>query len=214
MAYIFSNLVNFPDPAQERSREALERLLTAGESLLAQNRYEEAGIAEIARIAKSSVGTFYRLLSDKETLSLLLLQRFFNQLEDEITEITTAEQWQDKSINDFANQIVGMLVDLYQGRGGTLRAVILKASCDLEFRQLVHQYNDFISQRIALLLKQHKDEIHHPKPNECIQFVGHLMIGILNQFTVTGQLGGITHRNIKNELAYLLLSYLGVKTSS
>ncbi|MFC6978716.1 TetR/AcrR family transcriptional regulator [Microbulbifer taiwanensis] len=71
-----------PEPNQARSRQALERLLAAGEKLLADNQFEEASVAEIARLAESSVGTFYRLLGDKDTLSLLLLQRFMQQLAD------------------------------------------------------------------------------------------------------------------------------------
>ena len=73
----FPQMIVPPEPMQERSRQAFERLLQVGEQLLAENRFDEIGVADLAKLAETSVGTFYRLLKDKDTLSRLLLQRFF-----------------------------------------------------------------------------------------------------------------------------------------
>lgn len=214
MGSIFKTLVNVPEPSQERSREALERFLNAGERLLEMNAFEEAGVADIARAADSSVGTFYRLLSDKETLSLLLMQRFFTHLEDVAQDTFNPEQWQGKSIPDIAERFVNVFVDVYQGRAGTLRAMILRASRDTDFRDQVHQLNELIGKHLGILLRQHKSEINHPKPDQAIKAAPHMVLGILNQHTITGSLGGLSKKSLRIELIRVFNNYLGVQQTA
>jgi AcrR family transcriptional regulator len=210
MGSIFNDLVSVPEPNQARSREALDRFLAAGEALLAENHYEEAGIADIAKKAESSVGTFYRLLTDKETLSLLLLQRFFTQIETLAEETMDPEQWRGQNITDIADAFVKVFVDAYHGHAGTLRALILRASKDSDFRNQVHNLNTLISSRLSKLLKQRREEISHPKPEQAIKSVTHMVLGILNQHTITGSLGGLSQRALVEELKRVFLTYLGV----
>jgi AcrR family transcriptional regulator len=210
MGSIFKALVSVPEPNQARSREALNRFLSAGETLLADNRYEEAGIADLAREAQSSVGTFYRLLSDKETLSLLLLQRFFTEIEFLVEDTFAPQHWQGKDITDIADTFSKVFVDTYHGRAGALRATILRASKDASFREQVHAMNNLISNRMGKLLKQRRDEINHPKPEQAIKSVAHMVLGILNQHTITGTLGGLSQKALAEELKRVFLTYLGV----
>ena len=210
MGSIFHDLVDVPEPKQARSREALDRFLAAGERLLADNRYEEAGVADIAREADSSVGTFYRLLTDKETLSLLLMQRFFTEVEMVTRDSLNSEQWQGKSVSDVAEGFVDVFTDLYQGRRGSLRAMILRASKDAQFRDQVHQLNALISKQMANALRQHKAQMKHPKPELAIKTIAHMIIGILNQHTITGSLGSLSQKHLRTELIRLINQYLGV----
>lgn len=212
MVSIFKALVSVPEPKQDRSREALDRFLQAGEILLVENRYEEAGVADLAREARSSVGTFYRLLGDKETLSLLLLQRFFTEIEATIEETFTPEKWQDQGISDIADSFVKVFVNTYHGRAGALRAMILRSSKDADFRNQVHSLNTLIATRLIKLLKQRRQEITHPRPDQAIKSVAHMVLGILNQHTITGNLGGLSQRALIEELKHIFLTYLGVRT--
>ncbi len=212
MGQNFRDLVSIPEPTQARSREALDRFLATGEALLAENRFEEAGVAEIAREADSSVGSFYRLISDKERLLLLLLQRFFIDIEQSIESALEPEQWQGKGIPAISDRLVRMLVKSYRGHNGALRATILRSSKDKGFRSHVHDLNSLMSTRLEFLLGQRKDEISHPVPRRAIKSVGHIILGILNQHTMTGNLGGLSEKALIEELNWIFLSYLGVNS--
>ncbi|WP_323845029.1 TetR/AcrR family transcriptional regulator [Microbulbifer magnicolonia] len=200
-------LVELPVPNQVRSQQALERLLAAGEQLLAENRFEEASVAEIARLADSSVGSFYRLLGDKDTLSLLLLQRFMRQV------ATTAESLGEAGgeCTDLA-QCVQLLVDsyvgIYAGHRGVLRALILRASRSADFRDKVHQLNNHVSTTALECLRPFVDQINHAKPELAIPAGVHMMLGVMNQYIVTGSLGGLPQAELRRELGRLLLCYL------
>ena len=55
-------------PQQARSQLTLSRILDATEAILAEKSWEDAGVAEIARRAGSSVGAFYSRFRDKDAL--------------------------------------------------------------------------------------------------------------------------------------------------
>ena len=62
-------------PRQARTQETLERLLDAAEALLAEKRFEDVHITEIASRADTSVAAFYRRFNDKEGLLHALHER-------------------------------------------------------------------------------------------------------------------------------------------
>ena len=212
MGQIFRELVSIPEPGQARSRDALERFLATGEALLAENRFEEAGVADIAREADSSVGSFYRLVVDKERLLLMLLQRFFQQIEALTEELLEPKRWQGKSITDLADTYVRELVTSYKSHSGALRATVLRSSKDREFRCHVHEFNAVMGQRLEFLLKQRRDEIHHPNPARAMKSVNHIILGILNQHTMTGTMDGLEDNELIEEVKRIFLTYLGVQT--
>ncbi len=205
--HIDFTLVEVPAPAQDRSRQALERLLSAGEELLATNKFEEAGVTEIAKLAGSSVGTFYRLLNDKDTLSLLLLQRFMQKMADSASMLGQAGK-QCETIKESVLLIVDTYLDVYTGRRGVLRAVILRASRSSSFRDRVHQLNTHISESACECLSPFMDQVLHSHPRQAVASGVHMMLGALNQHTVTGALDGLPTGTLREEIARLLLGYL------
>lgn len=206
----FAAFVSVPEPNQQRSRDALDRLLAAGEQLLADNAFEEASVLQIAELAQSSVGTFYRVLGDKDMLSKLLVQRFFQSTVQVVDDMTEPARWAGQPLEQFVHALTERLVVLYQGRRGVLRALILRASRDAEFRDRVHQLNEYVAARVVRVLQDHRKEVHHPKPGKAMQAAVHILLGALNQHTVTGNLGHLNGRELITEMSRILLAYLDI----
>lgn len=206
----FITFIRPPEPTQQRSREALDRLLLAGEKLLAENAFEEASVAQIAKLADSSVGTFYRVLGDKDTLSQLLLQRFFHDSVNALKQLTETTTWTDQPLQNFVYHLVTTLVNLYRGRRGVLRALILRASRDITFRDLVHQLNEYIAMSVVAVLSSHHQEVHHRAPHKAMQVAVHILLGALNQHTVTGNLGHLNDDELVQELSHIIVRYLDI----
>ncbi|KQV80281.1 hypothetical protein ASD15_15595 [Massilia sp. Root351] len=196
------------EPSQARSRQALERLLATGEQLLAENRFEEIGVADLARQAQSSVGTFYRLLGDKETLSRLLLDRFFGDLVQQLEALTAPARWDGLPLEDFVRATVAMFVAINRGRQGVLRALIIRSSRDADFRDRVHQINHLVSQRIIAVLHTKAGAIQHPDPAQAMRVLPPVLLGVLNQHTLTGSLAFLPPAELEQELTRLALRYL------
>jgi AcrR family transcriptional regulator len=64
---------------QARSRDQLERLLTAAESVFAAHGFSETHVSDIVEEAGCSVGSFYRRFKDKEALFLALQLNMYDQ---------------------------------------------------------------------------------------------------------------------------------------
>ncbi len=69
---------------QTRSREQRDRLLKAGERVFAESGFWQAHVADIARKAGCSVGSFYRRFKDKEAFFFALQAYMAQRAEDNI----------------------------------------------------------------------------------------------------------------------------------
>ncbi|MFC6978717.1 hypothetical protein [Microbulbifer taiwanensis] len=99
-------------------------------------------------------------------------------------------------------------IDVYTGRRGVLRAVILRASRSAPFRDRVHQLNTHISSTACDCLAPFMDQVLHPRPRQAVSSGVHMVLGALNQHTVTGTLGDLQPEALRDEIARLLLGYL------
>ncbi|MBL8772998.1 MAG: TetR/AcrR family transcriptional regulator [Phenylobacterium sp.] len=70
---------------QARSREQRDRLLKAGERAFAEHGFWQAHVADIARRAGCSVGSFYRRFQDKEALFFALQAHMAQRSAENIT---------------------------------------------------------------------------------------------------------------------------------
>jgi len=61
---------------QQRGRDTRDRLLTAGQQLVAQRDIDAVSVAEIARAADCSVGAFYQRFHDKESFFRALIAQY------------------------------------------------------------------------------------------------------------------------------------------
>ena len=78
--------VGLNPPLQERSRAALERILTAAERLVSEGTFGSTGIQEITREAGVAVGSFYARFESKEALLVALYSRYLDRIEGDLQE--------------------------------------------------------------------------------------------------------------------------------
>lgn len=194
-------------PTQARSREALERFITAGEQLLSENKFEQVGISELSSLAKSSVGTFYRLFEDKEVLFRLLHERFVKETKALLDDALDPDRWQEGSVEDILRTLIQAMGTLYANKEGLLRALIIRSSSDVGFRQGLHDLNRHISEKLTPLLVSRKDEIGHRYPDLAIKFGLNVVLGTMNHQTLAG-ISLMKTEDLVAELADVLFCYL------
>ncbi len=197
------------EPTQARSREALERFITAGEQALSDNQFEQLSVSELAALADSSVGTFYRLFTDKEVLFQLVHDRFVHQAKAMLDEALDEDRWVGLGVADILSELVSTLARLYGKQEGMLRASIIRYSSDVGLRKDIRGVNQHISNRLTPLLESRIQEIGHPKPSEAIAFGINVVMGTMNHYTLAG-LKNMTMKALVTELKDVLMSYLRV----
>lgn len=202
--------IGLTPPRQERSKQALERFLAVAAELLANDEFEETGISQISQLAESSVGTFYRLLGDKDVLLYAVHARFVEEgriaLDHTIEQILESELGAKAQIERF----VRTLMELFREREGLLRALVRRSSVDPDFRKRFHELNAKIADGFCRIAFAQKMSIRHPKPMQATNMVAHLLLAGLNYYTMTGNLGTTADDEIPAELSRVVLSYLEV----
>jgi AcrR family transcriptional regulator len=202
--------MSIPIPRQARSRDALESLLAAGEALLEAHRYEAAPVAEIASRAGSSVGSFYRLVGDKDRLLRAIHDRFLEDSHAELERDLSVERFAGRDAAAIVRAYVATLVDIYARREGLLRALIVRSSAETDFRRRVHALNDALETRLAELLAPHRARIAHPRPREAIRFGLRVVLGALNQNTFVHSPESRDSALLVRELSRVLIAYLAL----
>ena len=197
-----------PRPSQARSQQALERFLNVAAELLQNNQFEDTGIAQIAQQAESSVGTFYRLIGDKDLLLYAVHQRFVEQSRAAIDQLNETLLSQPLDLFSQTERYISHVLTLFHGREGLLRALIRRSSSDMQFRQRFHELNAYIAQSFSLLTLARLQGRKHANPAQAADLLAHVLLASMNYHTLTGQLGRTPNAQLPAELARLVCSYM------
>ncbi|MBA4290522.1 MAG: TetR/AcrR family transcriptional regulator [Pseudomonas sp.] len=197
-------------PTQARSKKALERFLNVAAELLADNRFEDTGISQIAQLAESSVGTFYRLLGDKDVLLYAVHERFVEEGRSAIDALVADLSHSNLPLAEQIEVFIQGMIDLFAGREGLLRALVRRSSADLQFRQRFHQLNAYIGQTFCRIVLARQSELGHPQPQHAADLSAHMLLASMNYFTMVGTLGETPREVIPGEISKLICNYLEV----
>jgi AcrR family transcriptional regulator len=201
-------------PQQARSRETLERLLDAAESLILERGLEHITVAEIAKRAGSSVGAFYTRFPDKESLLRCVFQRFYEQATATVDVVLAPEPWRDATAAELAATAMTFVVGIFRDKRELIVALTLRVARDPDLGAMGQQVGARIATRIAELLRIRGDHLTHPNPEQAIGFVVWLVLSALNSRALgaPGIDELIPDDVIAAELTRNAISYLGIET--
>jgi len=160
------------EPHQERSRETMARIMDAAALILESRTFEQLTVAEIVKMAGTSVGAFYGRFRDKDGLLQALDERFFDEFESCIDALLMPSHWKDASIADMIRDMTQMLVDIYDRNTGVLRSLNLAArlSGDPRFKEREHRAWEELFPRFQRVLLSRSAWIQHPDPEMATRF--------------------------------------------
>jgi AcrR family transcriptional regulator len=201
-------------PRQARSLATFDRLLGAAAELLAERRFEEAGVAELVRRAGSSVGAFYARFASKEALLHELDERLFEAGRASWAEFLAPRRWAGTPAAAIVEQLVARLVDRRRERRGLLRALALYARTRPEsgFSRRSARLNRLLARRLTELLLRRGSEIRHPRPARAVAFALEIADSVSRDAVLFGDTGlapaRLGDRELKAELTRTLCLYL------
>jgi AcrR family transcriptional regulator len=202
------------EPRQARSRETLDRILDAAETLVADKGFEDATIAEIVRRAESSVGAFYTRFRDKEGLLYALYERYLEQAVATADDALEPSRWEGADVRELLGAVVRFLVTIYREQGGLIRAFVMRNHSDPEFRARQERLSHYVSDKLAAVLLAHRDEIRHPDPDRAVTFGLSMVFATIEGQVLFGETRSralaLRDDDLAAELARAYLAYLGV----
>jgi AcrR family transcriptional regulator len=87
-------------PAQERSRNSLEKVLRAAKTLFLEKGFEETTITEISKLSGVSVGSIYHRFADKQAILQTVLEGYRRTRFAQVQELVEAERWAGRTLRE------------------------------------------------------------------------------------------------------------------
>lgn len=198
-------------PQQARTREGLTRLLDSAEQLVATRGFDHAGIAEITRAARSSVGAFYRRFADKDALLHALHQRFCDEARATADVALDPARWAGASTEVVAREFSAFLVEVFREREGFFRAIVQRGASDAAVRERTDHLFEYLTARLAALLRERGRDIAHEDPELAAVMGLRIVIGTLTH-TIQAQPQALplSDERLAEELARAFVAYLGI----
>jgi AcrR family transcriptional regulator len=201
-------------PQQARSQQTLDRILDAAEALVSEKGFDDTPVAEIARRAGSSVGSFYSRFSDKDALLGALNERFLAQAVATADAALDPARWQRTTIEQIAAAVVRFLVQIHREQRGLLRAFAQRMRVDPEFHARRERLAQHVASGLSALLLAHRAEIRHEDAQRAAGFALTMVFGVLEHTILFGELrsGAFAWNDddLSTELARAFLAYLTV----
>lgn len=201
-------------PRQVRSQETLDRILDAAEALVAEKGFEDTTVAEIARLAGSSVGAFYSRFRDKDGLLYALYERYFEQATATADAALDPVRWDGVPIPGILRAVVRFLVEIYRERRGLIRAFVVRNHSDAEFRARQERLSHYVNARLSELLLERRAEITHAAPVRAAAFGLTMTVSTIESAVLFGEMRSsalaMTDDDLSSELTRAYLAYLGI----
>jgi AcrR family transcriptional regulator len=198
-------------PQQARTRATLTRLLDAAEDLFAEKSFDEVGVADLTRRARTSVGGFYRRFRDKDGLLQAVHERFCDDARATADVALDPAQWSGASLAEIVEKVTAFLVEIYRDRKGLLRAFMLRGPADAIVRERTESVFQYIATRWRGLASERRAEIAHPAPEEAATFGLRVVVGTLDYWIqLDPPAPELDEQKLTRELTRVFTSYLGV----
>lgn len=172
-------------PLQSRSRESLERVLSAGVDLLAERGYDDLSIADVSTKSGVSVGSIYARFASKADLFVALQERMLTIIDAEQTALfppalagATPAQIIDRAVHTLA--------DHFNRKQDLLRVMILRGAAD----PLTRERGSRSSLELGTLFARHlRENIHafgHEEPELAIDMCFRVVYASLTRRIMSG----------------------------
>jgi AcrR family transcriptional regulator len=155
-------------PRQKRSRESLERALSAAIDVISDHGWDGLTVAEVSRRAQVSVGSLYARFGSKEDLFKAANERMLHVMDEESRAYFDGPRWASLSAHETVVAAVGGVSESIERHSGFLRGLMLRAVVDEQvsahgspsIHRLGHQFS-----RVVL---EHRAAIRRPDPERAV----------------------------------------------
>lgn len=200
---------------QHRSRQQRDRLLKAGERVFAEKGFWQAHVADIAKRAGCSVGSFYRRFQDKEAFFFSLQSDMAAHGRGNIVQFFDDPRCLSEPLIDVFSRLVRNTARTMKGIEGYYRALFELSLRGHEVWGPMREVEAFEAARIVGLLERRGAP---PAGTECIDRATLAMRTLHGQIASTMLHGpgpyATEDPRLHRELALMLVRYLGLDAGS
>jgi AcrR family transcriptional regulator len=196
---------------QERSRRQRDRLMKAGERVFAESGFWQAHVADIAKRAGCSVGSFYRRFQDKEAFFFALQSDMAAHGEANIVKFFADPACQTEPLMEVFRRLTRNSARVMKGIEGYYRALFELSLRGRDVWPLMRRVEIIEAAQVVDLLRARGIDMDPGK-----QDAAHLAIRMMHGQIISNILHGpgpysIEDPRLHEELALMLVRYLGLE---
>ena len=143
------NSAVFEKPRQQRSRDALGRIIVAAVKLLSERGFDATRVADVAREAEVPVGTVYKYFADKNALLGALVDGYRRCRMDEIRALCTSPEAMTASPKELVELHLDIVFSAFTLDAGLLRLIERRRLEDSSTHQDQSTANEIVAGLIA-----------------------------------------------------------------
>jgi AcrR family transcriptional regulator len=173
-------------PRQKRSRESLERAVTAGVDVIVDLGWDGFTVAEVSRRARVSVGALYARFGSKEELFLAAQTRAIQIMEQEESAYYDPSRWADASPLEVVDGAIAGLVQTFERHGGVLRGLMRRAGRDDEVSGRGSRGASHMARSYTALILTRREAIRQPQPEIAVDMTYRMLFSTVARRIVYG----------------------------
>jgi AcrR family transcriptional regulator len=200
-------------PCQQRSRDSLERILKAAETLISSKGHEALTIAEVVRRSHTSVGTVYARFPDKVALLHAVHERVILRDLGEFSEHLADVQWDALSLSETVMQLAAIKRAQAKGMERLYEAFVVHGATDPVLRAEGYRVKGLNEDLEVGILMSHADEIGHDDPEEAIRIASRIWQAAREEMVQRSKSGipgpgGVPQDILMEKLDLVIIAYL------
>ena len=164
---------------QLRARRSRDRMLDAGQRLVAERPFDALSVADIARAAGCSVGAFYLRFRDKDAFFRALIAQYLAVGRAETEELFASHE-DDRLIS----ALIVNTTSRFQRFAGLIRSAIRKRMEDPSVWEPIRRSGHFNADRFVAWLAQHRRRKLRVDEEMPVRFAFQVLYGTLNNALV------------------------------
>lgn len=202
-------------PLQERSRKALQKILTNAKALFVANGFDETTITEISRKSRISVGSIYNRFPDKISILYAILESYKRTRFAQIEDLIRSDLWIDKGPLDVLTFHIEIIFSSARRDTGLTRMIERQRIVNPVVRDMQLEWNDHICSVIAGLYQPHARAIKKPDIEKAVRYIHNIIRGSLLWAILPTEQGNhvlnLNSEEYQQEAFSLAAAYLGLK---
>jgi len=156
-------------PKQRRSREAWNRVLDAGVSILEDGGYEAFTIAAVCERARVAPPAIYARTTSKDALFLAVYEHGIARLRAEQDVFTDGTRWAALGPAELVREAVAEMTGISSRHERFLRAVVLISAAHPEVRRRGSRYSQELGEGFGRVVLRAREAIRHDDPEAAVR---------------------------------------------
>lgn len=191
-------------PAQRRSQELVDSILTATSIVVDQSGIDGATVDKIATKAGVSVGSIYQYFSNKTAIFFSFGERHLESNRSRM--FARLEEWQHLPICELIPKVIDDMTEQWESRSKAMRYVFVYANAlGLRARQMKMRRE--VIERLAAVLERHRGELRVKDPHLAAAAVIHAAVAVITAKYLDPDLP-FEMSQLKEELREMVSAYL------